>query len=151
MNCSNDNSQQSKESWAALQQPCFWLKSNDLMFSRDEHLFCSFHEFHMILVLRIFERQNFINGFTIMAKQQKQMNITTSLGEVKEFWPQISAVTRHGRWILHNALDRIFLKFSVFHFKWEIPTYIGYCWGVRQYDKIILFRDLHHHLIIDQK
>ena len=89
MNCSNDNSQQSKESWGALQQPCFWLKSNDLMFSRDEHLFCSFHEFHMILVLRIFERQNFINGFTIMAKQQKQMNITTSLGEVKEFWPQI--------------------------------------------------------------
>ena len=112
MNCSNDNSQQSKESWAAaLQQPCFWLKSNDLMFSRDEHLFCSFHEFHMILVLRIFERQNFINGFTIMAKQQKQMNITTSLGEVKEFWPQILLfyqTWQAGEWILchnNNALN----------------------------------------------
>ena len=58
MNWSNDNSQTCFCLGVAVdvsQPTCMLRGANDLKFSRDEHLFCSFHEFHMILVLRIFE------------------------------------------------------------------------------------------------
>ena len=99
------------------------------MFSRDEHLFCSFHEFHMILVLRIFERQNFINGFTIMAKQQKQMNITTSLGEVKEFWPQI--LLFYQTWQVNESFAIIIMIWTDFKKLFPVLLILAYLFLVK--------------------